>query len=272
MRRRDAVALVVLVALVGAGCSRVAFIKTDPSRGDFEQTSEPVVVHETTEGKARQTARNSLTLSEERLRTGDFAAAEKYARSALAADPNSAAANTMVAVAVNAQGRTQEAGGYYLRATEIAPNDGRALNNYGTWLCANGRAKESLGRFDRALQDPTYTTPAAAMANSGRCALDAGDSARAERDLRMAIDADPTNAVALDALARLNFQGARYMEARAFSERRLSAAPASAEALLLASQIEDKLGDSAAAARYGRRLREEFPGAALGNAGGSKSP
>ena len=70
----------------------------------------------------------------------------------------------MVAVAVDAQGRAQEAGGYYLRATEIAPGDGRAINNYGTWLCANGRAKESLDWFDRALQDPTYTTHAAAIA------------------------------------------------------------------------------------------------------------
>jgi type IV pilus assembly protein PilF len=70
----------------------------------------------------------------------------------------------------------------------------------------------------------------------------------------------------------MRYSQARYMDARAFSERRLAAAPASADALLLASQIEDKLGDSAAAARYVRRLGEEFPGTAQGNVGGSKSP
>jgi type IV pilus assembly protein PilF len=272
MRPRKAVAIVLLAAVATAGCSRVAFVKTDPSRKDFQRTSEPVEVKESAAGKQRSTARNSLALSEERLRTGDYAAAERYARNALKVDPNSAAANTMVAVSVDAQGRAQEAGGYYLRATQIAPRDGRVLNNYGTWLCANGRTGESLEWFDRALQDPTYTTPAAATANAGRCALDAGQVARAEQDLRRAIEIDPTNAVALEALAKLHYRNARYMEARAFSERRLAAAPASAEALLLASQIEEKLGDSAAASRYGRRLREEFPGAALGNAGGAKSP
>lgn len=272
MRPRKAVAIVLLLVLAGAGCSRVAFVKTDPSRKNFESTVEPVVVRDTAQSKQRSTTRNALALSEERLRTGDYAQAERYARAALSADPNSVAANTMVAVSVDAQGRSQEAGGYYLRATQIDPNDGRSSNNYGTWLCANGRASESLAWFDRALQAPNYATPAAATANAGRCALDAGDPVRAEQDLRRAIELDPTNAVALEALARLQYRNARYMEARAFSERRLAAAPASAEALLLASQIEDKLGDSAAASRYGRRLREEFPGAALGNAGGSKSP
>ena len=271
MRRPEAVVLAVLVALAGAGCSRVAFIKTDPSRKDFESIAEPVVVRETSEGQRRSSARNGLVLSEQRLREGDLVAAEQYARSALKADPQSAGAYTMLAVISDAKGRPDDAGGFYLRATELTPTDGRVLNNYGTWLCANGRAGESLGWFDRALQDPSYATPSAAIGNAGRCALDAGDPVRAERDLRQAIALDPANAVALQALARLNFRAGRYMDARAFSERRLSAAPASAEALLLASQIETKLGDSAAAERYVRRLREEFPGAAQGNAGGTKS-
>ncbi|MGD5980630.1 type IV pilus biogenesis/stability protein PilW, partial [Xanthomonas citri pv. citri] len=50
-------------------------------------------------------------------------------------------------------------------------------------------------------------------------------------------------------------------EARAFSERRLAVEPISAEALMTASQIEEKLGDRAAAARYVQRMRAEFPDA-----------
>jgi type IV pilus assembly protein PilF len=272
MRRRDAVALALCVALAGAGCSRVAFVKTDPSRKGYDRIAEPVAVHETAAGRQRASARNSMALAEQRLQDGDLVAAEKYARTALTAEPQLAGANTMLAIVLEAQDRSAEAGGYYQRAAELAPTDGGALNNYGTWLCMNGQAKESLGWFDRALQDPNYATPAAATANAGRCALDAGDPVRAERDLRQAIALDPTNAVALEALARQQLRAGNYMQARAFSERRLSAAPASADALLLASQIEEKLGDSAAASRYGRRLREEFPGASQGNAGGSKSP
>lgn len=272
MRRPEVVVLALLVALLGAGCSRVAFMKTEPGRKGFESTNEPVVVHESAQARDRSNARNSLALSEERLRTGDYAAAEKYARQALKSDPNSVGAYTLLAVIADSQGQPAQAGQHYKHASELAPTDGRMLNNYGTWLCTNGQAQASLDWFDRALQAPGYATPAAALANSGSCALDVGDNVRADRDLRQALALTPENPVALAALARLQYRSGNYFEARAFSERRLAAAPADAEALILASQIEDKLGDSAAAARYGRRLREEFPGTAQGNAGGSKSP
>ena len=49
------------------------------------------------------------------------------------------------------------------------------------------------------------------------------------------------------------------MEARAFCERRFAVAPASVKLLQLASQIEQKLGDTAAAARYVQRIGTEFP-------------
>ena len=135
----------------------------------------------------------------------------------------------------------------------------RALNNYGAWLCSNGRPDESLALFDRALADQTYPTPAAALANSGSCALDAGQGARAARDLSQALALDPTNAVALAAMAQSEFTAGHYLEARAFSERRLAVAPASVKVLQLASQIEQKLGDTAAAARYVQRIGTEFP-------------
>ena len=273
MRRRDVVAACFLIAvLAGTGCSRVAFVKTDPSRGDFERVSEPVSVQETDASRTRAAAMRALDQSRVRLGEGDFAAAEEHARTALKHDPQSAAAYTLLGVIADRQGQPSEAGGNYLRAAELAPSNGGVLNNYGAWLCANGRAAESLAWFDRALLDASYPTPAAAQANAGRCALDAGQLDRARGDLRTAIAVDPENPVALEALARLELSSGRAFEARAFSERRLAAAPATAEALLLASQIETKLGDTAAAARYVRRLREEFPGVAQGNAGGSKSP
>ncbi|MFS2047146.1 tetratricopeptide repeat protein, partial [Stenotrophomonas geniculata] len=102
-------------------------------------------------------------------------------------------------------------------------------------------------------------TPAEAQANAGGCALDAGQLERAERDLRAALSTLPGNPVALEAMAQLSFRQGRYMEARAFAERRIAAAPATRSVLQLASQIEARLGDRAASDRYIQRIRQEFP-------------
>jgi type IV pilus assembly protein PilF len=271
MRPREAVVLLLIAALAGAGCSRVAMFKTDPSRKGFDRVSEPVIVQDTAASRDRDTARLAVDRSQQKLIEGDLDTAEAQANKALKADPKSGDAYTLLAVIADRRGRSSDAGAHYLRAAELEPS-GPTLNNYGTWLCSNGRATESLAWFDKALQDPAYRSRTSAMANAGKCTLDAGRPIDAEKILRATLQQDPNDPVALGAMASIAFRAGNYMEARAFSERRLAAASATPEALQLASQIEDKLGDSAAAARYVRRLREEFPGVAQGNAGGSKAP
>ncbi len=138
------------------------------------------------------------------------------------------------------------------------PQRGDILN-YGAWLCQQGRPAESLAWFDRALQAPGYATPAESQANAGSCALDAGQLERAEGDLRAALSVLPGNPVALEAMAQLSFRQGRFMEARAFAERRIAAAPQRVPCYNLRSQIEARLGDRAASDRYLQRIRQEFP-------------
>lgn len=266
---RKAVGVLVLTVLVAGGCSRLTFIRPDASKSKFEQVSHPVEVHESRAAGQRTNSRNRLLLAQREIMRDNLDGAEREIREVLKVDGNSFYAYTLLAVTAERRGRGAEAGTHYQKAAELAPANGGVLNNYGAWLCGNGRVAESLTWFERALQDRSYQTPADALANSGACADKAGQSVRAERELRAAIGFDPRNAVALTALAQLHFRAGRYMDARAFSERRLAAAPADARALELASQIEQKLGDTAAAARYVRRLRDEFPGAVPGTSRGS---
>ena len=250
---------IALLVLFAAGCSRLTFVKPKLERGDFTQVAPDYQVRQGKEDRRRMAGIEAQALAEERLRAGDLAAAERHARAAADADPSSADAHTLLAVVASRRGDAARAGDEYARAMKLAPGSGATLNNYAVWLCANGRAAESLPLFDRALADPAYQTPAAALANAGSCALTAGQPERAARDLRRAIELDPVNAVALASMARSEYRAGRYLEARAFSERRLAAAPATADVLELASQIEQKLGDTTAAARYVQRLKAEFP-------------
>lgn len=272
MRLRDAGLTVLLIATALPACSRLTFIKPDYSKDEYKQTREPVVARDNAQVKQRTASYERLSLASHRLQNGDLESAEREARAALKQDPKSAEAHTILAVVENKRGNGAQAGAYYKRAAELAPGRGAELNNYGAWLCSNGQVAESLAWFDRALAVRNYNQPGSALANAGACALKAGETARAERYLRKATELDPKNAVALAAMAELAYGQGDYFEARAFSERRLGAAPANASALLLASQIENKLGDRAAADRYVRRLRQEFPKAGAANAVETRQP
>ncbi|RDZ28468.1 type IV pilus biogenesis/stability protein PilW [Lysobacter silvisoli] len=256
---RAALLLAALAAV--AGCSRLTFVRPDFDKVKYEDTGPHIEVRDDKRSKDANSARNRVQLASAALRSGDLDGAERDARTALKADPRSADAHTLLGAIAARRGNAAVAGEHYKKAVELAPERGAFLNNYGVWLCGNGRAAESLSWFDRALNDSTYPTPGAALANAGSCADSAGQRERAERDLRAAVALDPANALALGSLARIELGKGNAFEARAFSERRLAAAPADAESLVLASQIEQKLGDTAAAARYVQRLRAEFPDA-----------
>lgn len=273
MPGRSLVALLLVATVVlAAGCSRLTFIKPSAARGGSEQVA-PEYDFSDADRKAPAAGqvRAHLLRGEQALHAGRAEEAGEEARKALRIDDRSELAHTLLALSLDRQDRKAEAGRHYARAAELAPTSGAALNNYGSWLCLNGRAPESLDWFDRALADRSYASPAYALANAGACAVEGGQPGRAERDLRAALRLDPRNAVALEALARHLHGLGNHFEARAFSQRRLDAAPATPAALLLASQIEDKLGDKAAAARYVQRLRTEFPQAQAALPGDSSS-
>ncbi|CAH0064218.1 type IV pilus biogenesis/stability protein PilW [Stenotrophomonas sp. GD03819] len=256
MPRPDRLWLVLLagvLAVAVGGCKSQPKARLGPSEAPVYSVRDPDNV------RRQVRLQDLLALAARDMQVGNLDAAERKAREALKLAPESPDALVLMAGIDERRGRTQQAGESFRRAAEQAPQRGDVLNNYGAWLCQQGRPAESLAWFDRALQAPGYATPAEAQANAGGCALDAGQLERAERDLRAALSTLPGNPVALEAMAQLSFRQGRYMEARAFAERRIAAAPATRSVLQLASQIEARLGDRAASDRYIQRIRQEFP-------------
>lgn len=239
---------------------RAEFVAPDYQVADNAQT------------KQRIASERRLNLAWQRLRSGDSKSAEVEAKAALKADPKSASALTLFAVLSERSGAKADAGAYYKRAAEAAPTHGDVINNYGAWLCENGAPAEALVWFDRALAAPGYRNPESALANAGGCALKVGQYDRADRDLRQALSLAPQNAYALASMAESEYHQKRYFQARAFTERRLDAAPANPAVLQLAADIEEKLGDKAAASRYVQRLRAEFPNVVAANPGDKTAP
>ncbi|MCA0393954.1 MAG: type IV pilus biogenesis/stability protein PilW [Proteobacteria bacterium] len=271
MRLREALLLAASVALLATACSRLTFVKPNAQRKGGERVAPEYTFKETEASKRRSEARRRLAAAEQQLQAGQPAAAEAEARAALKADPGMADAHTVMGLVLMNKGDGERAGSHYAEAAKLAPSGG-TYNNYGAWLCSHQRAAESLTWFDQALTDPNYGDRAAAQANAGACAAKAGQYDRVERDLRAALDLDPGNAVALAAMAEEQVRQGRWLEARAFSERRLAAAAPTPAALQLASQIEENLGDRVAAARYVERLRTQFPQARTALPGETSQP
>ncbi|KMU63640.1 Type IV pilus biogenesis protein PilF [Stenotrophomonas maltophilia] len=242
-----------MLAVAVGGCKSHPKAKLGPSQAPVYSVGDPESV------RREVRWRDLLTLATRDMQVGNLDAAERKVREALKLAPEAPDALVLQAGIDDRRGRTRQAGENFRKAAELAPQRGDVLNNYGAWLCQQGQSAESLAWFDRALQAPGYATPGEAQANAGSCALDAGQLERAERDLRAALVAAPANPVALESMAQLSFRQGRFMEARAFAERRIAAAPATRSVLQLASQIEARLGDRAASDRYLQRIRQEFP-------------
>lgn len=263
--RPEAIAPVLAIALLATGCSRLerlSIVKPTAERGGWTQVAPEYEVSDKGRKAAPVVGVQLLALATEAYRGGKHDVAAQFARKALKADPTLADAHALLAAIASARGDAVASGKHYQQAVETAPGVGVHANNYGAWLCANGRPADSLAWFDKALADPRYPTPASALGNAGTCASRAGLQDRAEAYWRQALSLDPASLHALAGMAALEFARGRYLEARAFAERWLAVAPLDGDGLQLASQIELKLGDTAASTRYLHRLQALPAGAA----------
>jgi len=143
-----------------------------------------------------------------------------------------------------------------LRADAASPE---AQNALGAFLCRNKEFTKGEAMFLKAAQNPLYRTPEVAYTNAGVCARSAGATERAEKYLRQALSIRSVYPETFLQLAGVAHDRGNHLQARAFVERYLAVAPATADILLLGHQIETALHDRQAAAQFAERLRKEFP-------------
>jgi type IV pilus assembly protein PilF len=202
--------------------------------------------------------RANLELAQGYLGMNQAGKAAERAKMALATDPGSADAHAVLAMVAMREGDSKKAGVEFDRALKLDPDNGTILNVHASWLCESGQSAKADEEFARALQDPKYRSPAQALANAGKCALSAGQLAKAEGYFRRALEITPQDRSLLYLMADTELRLGKIMEAQAFIQRRDSL-DADAQTLALAARIEDAAGDPLAAARYRKRLQMEFP-------------
>lgn len=253
--RNAALTLAVSVSLAACSTGKVS----DVGRGATTKTHNSSSDAKPSKPSRKRATEVQVELGRQYMDRGQYETAHEAFGKALALDPDSVDANTLMAVLYERIDRAEGAEKYYKRAVELDAEDGATNNNYGAYLCRLKRYQESDQYFLRALDDPFYKTPQSALANAGTCARMAGNAEKSETYFRKALELDPKSAAALYELALISFHKSDFMRARAFIQRFESVNPPDASAIDLAARIEDKLGDGTAAAKYRERLKTEFP-------------
>ena len=202
--------------------------------------------------------RADVMLAQNYLDNGQVEQAEDRAKAALLSDPGSQLTHATMALVFVAKKQDDKAQSEFRRALALAPSDGAVLNAYGSYLCGKGDREGADNAFRSALADATYATPVQPLINAGTCAMLGKDWLKADGYLRRAVVIAPTSRPLLLLLSEAQLKLNRPLEARAFVQRADALGP-DVRTLELAIRTEDAAGDAQSAAKYRKRLQQEFP-------------
>ena len=182
-------------------------------------------------------------------------AIEKFKR-ALAHNPKLAIAHSGLALVYSTMNAKADAERHYKQSIKFAPNDPTILNNYGTFLCQNGKYLEAVEYYKKTLANPFYKTPETVRENMGVCLMKADKTEEAEYNFREALKVNPELPISLYNMVILAAGKGESMTARAFIQRLESIMELDEKVLKVAYEIERKLGNQSAANRYLAQLRK----------------
>lgn len=211
------------------------------------------------DARRTEAARINTELGAGYMHRGSYALAKEKLEKALQYDYKYAIAHSALAVLNEELGEGNTAEKHHKLAVKYEPDNASVQNNYGAFLCKNGKYRMAEEYFVRAANNAFYQTPEVALVNAGRCVTYIPDWERAEKHFRDAIVFKTNYSDALYALSELKYQQQDYFTARAFLQRYEADSPASADSLLLGYRIERSLERPEQAAEYARQLERKFP-------------
>jgi len=208
---------------------------------------------------ARRRAGIRLQLATSYLEAGQNTVALDEIKQAIAIDPSLADAYHVRALIYMNMNEHALADDSFRTAVSMRGNDGDLLNNYGWFLCQQGRYGEAVPLLQRAVSAPSAGGPAKPLISLGACELRHGNSADAEKNLKAALGYDRNNPVANTNLALVYYRRGDFAQARQYAQRVNSSQFASAQSLWLGARIAHRQGDGRTQDALVAQLRSRFP-------------
>ena len=156
-------------------------------------------------------------------------------------------------------GQAEKAEEKYQEALDLKPADADLANNYGAFLCTQGKYDEAQEMLKIAYTDPFYEAQYLAQSNAGSCYIKQGKYKKAEKLLRKSLRVNPKLPGSLISMAEVGLKTERYLMARAYIQRYHAVVPATAASLWIQTQAEKALGAKEHYMKYARKLIKDFP-------------
>jgi len=234
-----------LCALLLAGCAGGG--KSKPADGELLTMSDQT--------SAQKRAAINLELAIGYYQRHENSVALDKIKLALAADPDFSQAYDMRALIYMDMHETRLADENFQHALRLAPTNPEYNNNYGWFLCNNGRERDSIAYFETAIKDRNYPSPAVAMDNAGMCYVKLDNLPEAEKYFKRAFNFDPGNLKVNENLARLYYSRKEYDQAKFYMGRLIKANVTDANVLWLGIKIAHKSGDRMTEGALGAELQ-----------------
>lgn len=249
MRVFSGLCLAGFVALL-AGCADVGRSSTG--------AVEPVQ-QQATSNDARARAKNYTELGLAYFDANRLTPALEAARSAIKIDPAYPMAYSLQGTLYQAMRENATAETAFLKALSLAPGDPDISNSYGWFLCQTGREHEAMDQFKRALGNPLYTRPVAALNNMAQCSVRLRDEPAAEEALAQSLRLEPNNAQTLYLQAEQSFRLYRNNETRVRLAELHQRHEPTAASIWLAIRVAVRANDADERDRYAAILAKKYP-------------
>jgi type IV pilus assembly protein PilF len=230
------------------GCCLVACTQTHETHPQKFKKATPAVIAET-----------DMQLAIEFLKEGKMTESRDAIERALTENPASADVQMTAGLIYERLNDAHKAERAYSTGYRLGKDDPNIQNNYAGYLCRSGKAPEGEKLFAQVAHSPLYRTPEVALVNAGVCVRSTGDMVDAEKYFNQALAIRPNMPEAMLQLGNIALDNGDAAQARDIVKRYLAVNVPTADLLWLGVRAERKLGDSAAAAAYARRVQTEFP-------------
>jgi len=216
----------------------------------------------TPQGKAspKLAAEYNTRLAIAYMQQGRMDLAQNKLSEALRQAPEMPAVHNALALYYERTGRPEQAAHQYMLSLRYDAGNPNTQNNYGAFLCREGKYRQSIGYFVKASDNLDYQTPDRALANAGLCALKIPDKALAEKYFKQSLAINRDQGQSLWHLGLLSFEAGKYTEANNYLARLIGVTQRpSATMLWVTIEAAWAVGDRVHAEHYGRELLKLYP-------------